>query len=399
VFLFFPENQGMQAEIKYHNVTTDKKTGELYMREEGSGSVQVLSPRFVTNPQTQGHFEFTAFTGPGGRALALQLSGQVDIASMMKAMTSQENMDHYNFSVIAPIQTVVTDKDGNSKTAFRGIHFALVAEKLESKTISNSISWTAKKLEYSIEYQNFMGTVYEPPKAKEGDVDYIVSWNIGELKIPCYIIESRIIDAKINKKLFGNENIKDYYKNKYGEGEYGEYKEGMKKFAEHVYTEKFQTAEEAEKYIDNLTEDDIEWMENNKPTQNSGQGTPSKASDRAELGATYNKNDRCDIKDMTLTGSLGEKKVIMKEFKKNANNEWIETEKDGYEAVENQSKGEYGPEAGEALFESMVEHEMTHKRQYEQNCFPKTIDEVSKYEMEAYDAEIKCLKEFYDNNC
>jgi hypothetical protein len=102
---------------------------------------------------------------------------------------------------------------------------------------------------------------------------------------------------------------------------------------------------------------------------------------------------------MTLTGSLGEKKVIMKEFKKNANNEWIETEKDGYEAVENQSKGEYGPEAGEALFESMVEHEMTHKRQYEQNCFPKTIDEVSKYEMEAYDAEIKCLKEFYDNNC
>ena len=35
VFLFFPGSKGMQAEMKYQNVITDKKTGELYMKEDG----------------------------------------------------------------------------------------------------------------------------------------------------------------------------------------------------------------------------------------------------------------------------------------------------------------------------------------------------------------------------
>jgi len=179
VFLFFPGSKGMRAEVNYQNETTDKKTGELYMKEEGSGSVQVLSPRFVTDPQTQGHFEFMAFTGPGGIAHALSLSGQVDIASLTEAMTSQENMDHYNFSVTTPIQTIVTDKDGNSKDGLRGKSFVLVAEALKDGAISNSLSWTAKKINCYIVHQNFMGTVYEPPKS--GDVKYTVSWTFGEV--------------------------------------------------------------------------------------------------------------------------------------------------------------------------------------------------------------------------
>ncbi len=179
VFLFFPGSKGMQAKVKYQNLTTDKETGELYLKEEGSGSVQVLSPRSITDPQTQGHFEFMALTGPGGRALALQLSGQVDIDSLRKAMTSQENMDHYTFSVATPIQTVVTDKDGNSEEGLRGIHFALVAEALKGGAISNSLSWTAGEIKYSIGHQNFMGTVYDPPKS--GDVNYTVSWTFGEV--------------------------------------------------------------------------------------------------------------------------------------------------------------------------------------------------------------------------
>ena len=135
MFLFFPGSKGMRAEVKYQNSTTDKETGELYLKEDGSGSVQVLSPQFITDPQTQGHFEFMAFTGPAGRALALQLSGQVDIDSLTKAMTSQENMDHYTFSVATPIQTVVTDKDGNSEEGLRGIQFGLVAEALKDLSL------------------------------------------------------------------------------------------------------------------------------------------------------------------------------------------------------------------------------------------------------------------------
>lgn len=179
VFLFFPGSKGMHAKMKYQNVSRDKETGELYQKEEGSGSVQVISPRSVTDPQTQGHFEFTAFTGPGAQIHAQQLSGQVDIDRLKEAMTSQENMDHYTFSVATPIKTVVTDKDGNSEKGLRGIHFALVAEALKGGAISNSLSWTAEKIKYSIGHQNFMGTVYDPPKS--GDVKYTVSWTFGEV--------------------------------------------------------------------------------------------------------------------------------------------------------------------------------------------------------------------------
>jgi hypothetical protein len=181
VFLFFPGSKGMNAEVKYQNETKDKKSGELYLEEEGSESVQVLSPRFVTDPQTQGHFEFIAFTGPGARIHVLQLSGQLvfDIDIIREIMTSKENMDHYTFSVATPIQTVMTDKDGNSEEGLRGIHFVLVAEALKGGAISNSVSWTAKKIKYSIGHQNFMGTVYGPPKS--GDVNYTVSWTFGEV--------------------------------------------------------------------------------------------------------------------------------------------------------------------------------------------------------------------------
>lgn len=411
VFLFFPESKGMNAEVKYKNVTKDKKSGELYLEEEGSGSVQVLSPRFVTDPQAQGHFEFMAFTGPGGIAHALSLSGQVDIDSLTKAMASQENMDHYTFSVATPIQTVVTDKDGNSKDGLRGIHFVLVAEALKDGAISNSLSWTAEKIKYSIGHQNFMGTVYDPPKS--GDVNYTVNWTFGEAgeaiqgeeseddkenERPCYIIKCRIMDTKVNKKLYSNETIKDYYKNKFGEEGFREYNNGIEKIAEHVYVENFQTAAEAEQFIDSLTEDDIKWMENNPPPPPSGGGTPPSAVAKAKLSASVNVKDPCDIRDMTLIGYLGEggnrTEVNMIEFECK-NNEYIGKKTENYQNVEEQYKQEYGPEAGEALFESMVKHEMTHKQQYEQRCFPDTIDKVSEYEMEAYSNEIDSLEEHY----
>jgi hypothetical protein len=399
VLLFFPGSEGMQGGVNYQNITTDKKTGELYIKEEGSGSIQVLSPRFLTNPQTEGHLELMAFGGPGGRAHALQLAGQVDPASMMKAMTSQENMDHYTFSVATPIKTGVTDKDGNSEAGLRGIQFALIAEALKGRAISNSLSWTAQEIEYSIQHQNFMGTMYGPPEAKNRDVNYTVRWNIGEIKIPCDIIKSKIIDAKINKKLYSSDTIKDYYKKKFGEEGYKEYNNGIEKIARHVYAEKCQTAEEAEEFIENLTEDDIKWMENNPPPPPPGGGSPPEVVDKAKLDALINLNNPCDIKEMTLYANRGKNKDIMIEFEKNKDNVWIGEQKIGYLKVEFEYLQEFGPEAGEALFNSIVEHEMTHKEQYAKDCFPKTIDKLSKYEMEAYDAEIKCLEDFYDNHC
>ena len=44
-------------------------------------------------------------------------------------------------------------------------------------------------------------------------------------------------------------------------------------------------------------------------------------------------------------------------------------------------------------------NDVAHKEQYAHDCFPKTIDEVSKYEMEAYDVEIYCLEKFYHDKC
>jgi hypothetical protein len=42
-------------------------------------------------------------------------------------------------------------------------------------------------------------------------------------------------------------------------------------------------------------------------------------------------------------------------------------------------------------------NDVAHKEQYTHHCFLKTIDEVSKYEMEAYDNEIYSLKYHYAN--
>ncbi|MFO7979377.1 MAG: hypothetical protein R6V00_00915 [Candidatus Aminicenantes bacterium] len=176
---FFPGGDGMRAQMQYQNVKTDKKTGEFYSREEGSGSLPVLSPQSISDPQTQGHLEFLAFTGPGARAHALQLAGQIDPSSLMEVMKSQENMDHYVFSVVTPIRTIVTSKEGDTVSGLRGIHFSLIAEALSQGVLTNSLSWTSQKIEHHLGYQSFMGSLYDPPKS--GDVSYTVSWTFGEV--------------------------------------------------------------------------------------------------------------------------------------------------------------------------------------------------------------------------
>ncbi len=176
---FFPGGDGMKAQMQYQNVKRYKKTGEFYSREEGSGNLPVLSPQSISDPQTQGHLEFLAFTGQGARAHALQLAGQIDPSSLMKVMTSQENMDHYTFSVVTPVQTVVTSKDGDTVSGLRGLHFSLIAEALSQGVLTNSLSWTSQKIEPHLGYQSFMGSLYDPPKS--GDVSYTVSWTFGEV--------------------------------------------------------------------------------------------------------------------------------------------------------------------------------------------------------------------------
>ncbi len=179
VFLFVPESAGMHATVKYHNVRTYKKTGKIYLMEDGSGNVEVLSPQSLGDPQSQGHLELMAMTGPGGIAHALQLGGEVDPFTVMEMMKSGENKDHYSFSVTTPIKTIITDEEGKSKEGLRGIHFALIAGALNDGTINSSAKWTSDKVKPLIGYQSFMGTKYEPPKS--GDVEYAVNWTFGEI--------------------------------------------------------------------------------------------------------------------------------------------------------------------------------------------------------------------------
>jgi len=178
VVLFYPGEKGLNARVSYQNITTDKKTGEQYVTENGSGNIQILSPQMVTDTQKQGHMEWMGFSGPAGAAHALQLSGQADIAGLMQAMTGKQKMDHYGFSFTAPIPAVITEKDGKSTEGSVVIHFGLIAEALKQGTNSNSVSWTSKEKEYGFFYQNFMGTKYDPPES--GDVQYKVSWSFGE---------------------------------------------------------------------------------------------------------------------------------------------------------------------------------------------------------------------------
>jgi len=178
VVLFYPGEKGLNARVNYQNITTDKKTGEQYVTENGSGNIQILSPQMVTDTQKQGHMEWMGFSGPAGAAHALQLSGQADITGLMQAMTGKQKMDHYGFSFTAPIPAVITEKDGKSTEGSVVIHFGLIAEALKQGTNSNSVSWTSKEKEYGFFYQDFMGTKYDPPES--GDVQYKVSWSFGE---------------------------------------------------------------------------------------------------------------------------------------------------------------------------------------------------------------------------
>jgi len=178
VVLFYPGEKGLNARVNYQNITTDKKTGEQYVTENGSGNIRILSPQSITDPQREGHLEWMGFSGPAGIAHALQLSGQADVTSLMQAMTSKQKMDHYSFSFTAPIPAVITDKEGNSNEGSVVIHFSLIAGELKSGSNIGSVSWTSEEREYGFLYQNFMGTKYDPPQS--GDVRYRASWSFGE---------------------------------------------------------------------------------------------------------------------------------------------------------------------------------------------------------------------------
>lgn len=380
VFLFFPGSKGMSAEVKYQNSITDKKTGELYLKEEGSGSVQVLTPRSITDPQTQGLFEFMACTGPAGRALALQLAGQVDIDSLREAMTSQENMDHYTFSVATPIQTVVTDKNGNSKDGLRGIHFVLVAEALKGGAISNSLSWTAEKIKYSIGHQNFMGTVYDPPKANEGDVHYTVSWTFGEIaespitetadedgdkEKNCEKLQKRIDFIKIILKTYADQSLRDDFK-KAGRT-HKEYQDEVEK----------RVMEEA----------------------HSGNGDPGKAEVLMETVPLYNEPECTSINKIEIRGmvEVTNKTLISYDAKGNQ----VDDTEDFWKLQQDWEEF-YGEEAGQCLFKAAVRHEECHVKQFVEKGKIESydVDDRAERELEAFRIEQKNLEQdLVDMDC
>ncbi len=178
VTIFYPDESGLQAQASYQNITTDKKTGEVYYTAEGSGGISILSPQSITDAQKQGHLEWMCFSGPAGVAHAMQLSGQVDPMAIMEAMTGKQKMDHYTFYLTVPIHTVITDKDGKINEGSVAIHFGLNGDELKSGSNSGSVSWNSEELEYGFQYQNFMEIKYEPPKS--GNVKYQASWDFGE---------------------------------------------------------------------------------------------------------------------------------------------------------------------------------------------------------------------------
>ena len=69
VVLFYPGEKGLNARVNYQNITTDKKTGEQYVTENGSGNIQILSPQMVTDAQKQGHMEWMGFSAPAGQPM------------------------------------------------------------------------------------------------------------------------------------------------------------------------------------------------------------------------------------------------------------------------------------------------------------------------------------------
>ncbi|MBC2711529.1 MAG: hypothetical protein HGJ94_11230 [Desulfosarcina sp.] len=256
----------------------------------------------------------------------------------------------------------------------------------------------------------------KPPEGGNKNVTYTVSWMIEpthgdatefesdeeKKKKPCRLAKQKILQIKVIRKLYENPNIRRYADENYpAEERRGHYQNAI----ENIFSDIMKDTQPSDwnnfdavgSMIDTLTDDQISDAYRSIYRENGGTKT------LMEAGCSVSKTDPCDIRDLGISMNIhGGRNVKIVDFggvSSAQSFDEVDVLKTGYfDAARASYAADYFDcqEAGEAFFEAALAHEMTHCRQYVENCFPQSVEEMAQYEREAYKVEMEKLMEFLE---
>ncbi len=267
---------------------------------------------------------------------------------------------------------------------------------------------------------------FKPAEGGNQNVTYTVSWliqptyeNNGSFqadeqkkkKKPCDPVQNKILQLKVIRKLYENPNIRKYADENFPDGKdhndrLRERKSRYQEAVENLFLDIMKSAQASDWYnfdsvatmIDTLTDAQISDAYRTI-SRNPGSGIATCMT----AGGAWVTSDPCKFRDLGISMNIhGSKNVKIIEFvgeeTAQSFNE-VDTVKTGYfEAARATYMANYfdNQEVGLALFEAALAHEMTHVQQYVENCFPRSVDDMARYEVEAYSVEMDKLERYLD---
>jgi hypothetical protein len=264
-----------------------------------------------------------------------------------------------------------------------------------------------------------------PSEGGKSNVTYSLSWNIGRAeevifvrepeekkdeKRPCRIIQNRILQTKVISKLYENPNIRKFIEERYPDqtkpndmrdvrlNKYQEIIENLfLDIMEDTHPSDWADFDGVSRMIDTLSDDQINDALRSIDRGSGGGGTQT----NMMADASIHPDDPCKWDNLGINANLNGKMVRIIDM---INAESVNSLDDAriiktryYPMVQGAYAADYFDcqQVGLALFEATLAHEMTHARQYIKNgCFPRSIEELSQYEQEAYKVEMDKLKEY-----
>ncbi len=273
--------------------------------------------------------------------------------------------------------------------------------------------------------KNLNKTPLRPPAGGNRNVTYTVSWMIKpaqadgtefepdeeKQKKRCDPLQQKILQLKVIRKLYENPNIRKYADENYPDrnSPYDRLSERMGHYQdaiENLFLDIMQDTQPSDwnnfdataRMIDTITDDQI-----SDAYRSIDRGSGGGTSTCMAAGCGWLTSDPCQIRDLGISMNIhGVRNVKIVDFTGESGTrsfDAVTVERTGYfEAARASYMADHFDcqEVGKALFEAALAHEMTHCRQYVENCFPKSIDDMARYEMEAYDVEMNKLKQYLD---
>ena len=373
---------------------------------------------------------------------------QQALASMQMSTTTP---DYYEFYVGGPgtkkfIPGRKTDRSKeicsylSVEKRLQGFTFLVQMKLPESGTMSGTKTWSADYQgggipPLGINVSNITPLLEEsslkPPEGGNKKVTYTVSWIIEPASAsgdefesvekkkgrkPCEILQQKIQQLNMIRKLYENPNIRKFADENYPDKDklYDNLSERLNRYQgalENLFTDlikgtqlsDWNNPESVARMVDTLSDTQISDAFRSIDRGAGGSGTRTLMA----AGAGVSKTDPCNFVDlgirMNIHGGKSQKIVDFSgvEEARAMDNPSFDNVRVlhtvYYEAARASYAADYfdsPPEVANALFEAALAHEMGHCRQYVEKCFPKSTSEMAQYEMEAYRIEIDKLMNY-----